>query len=515
MIKQLLTFGLLLSVFGALSAQQQQLHPCGTHEGRDDWYEHYLAHPETHDSYRGGISTIYIPLKLHLVGTNAGTGYYDLDNALADFCRLNNDFLPAGIQFFLFEDIAYIPNSAFYSHADITEGAAFMLQYNTPNVLNCYIVADPAGNCGYNMKYAGNMMAKSCMSGHTWAHEIGHYFNAQHPFLGWEGKTYNYAVPTPDTVTADYTNFHDTLWGPDTTILDTLLVEYLDRSINCNIAADGLCDTYSDYLSYRFACNATTQISNAQQKDPTGADFHSDASLIMSYALDECQSRFSPDQIDVMRNYIFDRRQNHLFNQNPNTTAISGITSPVSPVNGSTDNPLGPTTFTWRAVPGATHYVWQMSVQTNFGSIQDQFVTTDTFYTSSYSYNQLPSNRMFQWRVQAFNEGYFCTQMSPQFTFNCNAALGTQSLATLNVMTLYPQPLERGSNLQLELSAATAQTVEVEVLSVSGQVLETMNLNLHTGTNTPSLNTLNLSAGLYLLRVRNEQGQQVVKFVVY
>ena len=49
-----------------------------------------------------------------------------------------------------------------------------------------HFVSDPAGNCGYNLPYAGVAIAMGCggPSDHTWAHEV--ITSVQHP--SWDGN---------------------------------------------------------------------------------------------------------------------------------------------------------------------------------------------------------------------------------------------------------------------------------------------------------------------------------------
>ena len=114
---------------------------------------------------------------------------------------------------------------------------------------------------------------------------MGHNLSIQHPFLGWEGNTFDYSLPTPTEVYYDYTYFQDTLIL-DTLIIDTAFVELMDGS-NCTFAADGFCDTPPDYLSNRWQCKPDSQ-SIILQKDPNGVDFYSDGINFMSYAFNVC-----------------------------------------------------------------------------------------------------------------------------------------------------------------------------------------------------------------------------------
>lgn len=506
---------LLLHVFCVLalglSAQHDHHHlqPCGSAEHIDGWYRRYVAAPQQYETR--GQNVLFIPLSIHTVGQSDTSGFVRMDKILEAFCQLNADYQDANIQFYMAGPPRYIANTAFNNHLDIVDGANFMFQYNIPNTMNSYVVANAAGNCGYNMRYAGNIIATSCLDGHTWAHENGHYFNCQHPFIGWEGKTYNYNDPTPDSVTYDYTNFRDTLWGNDTTIIDTALVELVDRS-NCATAADLLCDTEADYLAYRWFCNPQG-LSNQLQRDPNDVDFRSDASLIMSYADDGCQSRFSNDQIALMRAYIVDERANLLTNNNPFRDPITQSVTQLYPIGGQfvVDTPI---TFRWSSVANATHYNFQVGIQAGLSLIYEDVVVTDTFYTAQHNFNPLPpgTSVRYAWRVKPFNTGYSCAPMSPSALFGVEPYVASiQEVPGLGELRLYPQPVVAGEALSLNLNAIRSETVMFQLVSMSGQTVRSWTEQVTGGQNQFWVPTAGLSAGLYALRV----GNAVVKVLLW
>ncbi len=494
---------------GVLNAQHDHLQPCGSADHLDEWYLRYTAQPAHFDTR--GQSTLFIPVTVHIVGQSDTSGFVRTDKVLEAFCQMNIDYRAANIQFFMAGLPRRIANSAFNNHTDIVDGANFMFQYNVPNTMNSYIVANAAGNCGYNMRFAGNIMATSCLDGHTWAHESGHYFNCQHPFIGWEGKTYNYNDPTPDSLVYDYTNFRDTLWGNDTTILDTALVELMDRS-NCATAADRICDTEADYLSYRWLCN-NQGLSNALQRDPNGVDFRSDASLIMSYADDGCQSRFSPGQIALMRAYILDERPNLLYENNPFRDSIGQSPTLLYPTGGQfvVDTAI---TFRWSRVPNATHYVFQVGFLQGLSVVYEDVVTADTFYVSQHNFNPLPvgSPPRYAWRVMPFNTGYTCAPLSATSMFGVEPYVASvQELQDLGTLKLFPQPAPAGMPIALEFNAPGYEEMPCQLVSANGQTIRSWNETVQAGTNRLSISTIGLAPGMYALRL----GKAVAKIVLW
>lgn len=261
---------------------QAKLHPCGSHPHKSDWLIEYQKNPSSYSSRSG--TTLYVPLKLHVVSTDDGVGSMPIEQLYKALCTLREDYLQADIEFFLQGEVDYIKDSDFFEHESVNFGAAKMQVYNEADAINCYIVKTAAGNCGYNIPYAGVVVAINCLgsSDHTWAHEIGHNLALPHTFLGWEGGVshdgsvaHNFDNPAPSTVTYNYTDFKDRPY-PDTLIIDTAFVELVDRS-NCNYAADGFCDTEPDYLALRWSCDAEG-LSVVEQTDPNGDKFKSDGS---------------------------------------------------------------------------------------------------------------------------------------------------------------------------------------------------------------------------------------------
>jgi hypothetical protein len=466
MFRILLVTLCLSGTFAAFSQDpsKEMLAPCGTPAGVSPWLRAYTTHSKTVFSERSE-ETLWVALQVHLLTRDNGTGRLAYDRVLDAICRLNTDYAPANIQFYLKNSLNVINRSEWYIHQTIPQGIDMMLTSNVEGALNSYFVSDPAGNCGYNLPYAGVAIGHGCSSptDHTWAHEAGHALSLPHPFIGWEGKTYSFSLPTPELLTYDYTHFHDSLEVQVPAPLDTALVELLDGS-NCSIAADLICDTKPDYLSYRWNCNAQN-LSTIKLKDPNGAEFYADGSLFMSYADDACQSRFSSEEIAAMRA--------NLMTEKASWVAPAVLESPVTSLPVAIEpvqNQLSPfigTTLVWTSVPNATYYLVQASRISSFALREVDVITSDT----SLVLGQFPLNIKYYWRVKAFNSWDICADFTEPSTFITAPVSATQG-PDWEGWRCYPSLIAAGQRLQLEIPASwKEERAQVEIFDVAGRLV--------------------------------------------
>jgi len=495
-----------------LLVNAQQVHPCGTPPHKSDWFKRYQVN---RGAYRTGADTLLVvPMTLHSLGTNSGSGHISMMKILDAFCTLNNDYASsnANMKFYIEGDINKIDTTVWYNHSNIVDGYNMMIQNNVPNSINTYIVSSPAGNAGYNLPSAQAIaMGKSYMSinAHTWAHEVGHNLSVQHPFLGWDGNTYSYSNATPTTVVYNYTSFKPIFYnGQDTTILDTALVELVDGS-NCLIAADGICDTPPDYLSSGgWQCNAQG-LSQTLQKDPNNVDFRSDGSNIMTYANDACGNTFTPGQIAAMRANLLSQKSSYLYNQN---LVFDTITDPVSmlyPIQGETAD-FSSVSFGWNTVPGATKYVFQVSPVPSFSALTIEYVTADTTLTVDNFINE----RTYYWRVRPYNHTYTCAPASPTETFFTSDLTAVEGIKSVSNYRFYPNLVYNGQAIQLEMTLDKSLNATMLITNASGQIVKVENLALNNGFNQLQLETASLAAGMYIMMIRTNEGMIREKFVV-
>ncbi len=413
-MKKIITF--VFGLFLVQSLSSQSLEPCGTPNGKSKWLKKYQANPGSFEVRSG--ETLYVPMSLFLVGKDDGVGIFSETKMVDALCTLSKDFEGTDIHFYLKDGFNYLYNSSYYEHGSVLKGAEMMFDNNIDNTINSYVVLDPAGNCGYNLPYAGIALAKSCTgpTDHTWAHEIGHNLSLPHPFLGWEGGVsydnsvnHNFNNPAPDSVLYDYTFFQDTLIL-DTLIIDTVAVEKLDGS-NCTHAADGFCDTKPDYLAQRWQCDSEGK-SLVEQTDPNGEKFFSSGDLFMSYAFDGCSNSFSNDQIDAMRANLINEKASYLDASLVALPEITETTTLLYPADGEITT-YDQIEIAWEPVENAEYYIVQLGIEAT-----SQVVIWDTLVsTTSLVLPDQKVNDDIYWRIKAINSFHFCGDFSENSLF--------------------------------------------------------------------------------------------------
>jgi hypothetical protein len=477
---------LLLLWIPFLAKAQEPAHYCATPPEKSEWLEAYQKNPEAYHFMRSSNDTLYVALTVHNISADGITFFPDLSvmNAL---CKLNNDFKPLKVVFYLKRPIRKLANPTWFDH-NFQQGFQMMAFNNFNDSANCYIVGGAAGACGYFSPGAdGVALAISCLGANnsTWTHEMGHFFSLPHTFVGWEGTNYNAGEPTPIRI-------------------GNRNVELVDRS-NCRNSADGFCDTEPDYLSNRWTCNSNG-LSNAVLKDPNEETFRADGTLYMSYSNDACTNRFSEEQIDAMRANMLSQRINITSTQRPYTLPGSREINILTEQNSTFQ--VGIQEFVeWEPVEDADGYVVQISRFASFSAIE--FFTTVSGPQFDMSLFRGPTERNFHLRIRPIVSQQFCTNFSERFTFQLIEP--TTSLVSSNFendILVFPNPIYRGNSLHLQ---KIEEPLQYKLLSTTGQIVKQGNLDR--GNNTLWLDA-SLPSGMLLLHVFNAQKEAIYKIIV-
>ncbi len=375
--------------FFSISVSAQE--PCATimPEEQLEWLREYKTNPFNSHLKSRSNTAFNIPIKFHVVGDNSGNGYYRPRQIVEAICNLNDQYLPVGFYFYLIGDINYINNSSLYNHNGYNVGN-IISQHNVTNAVNIYFVENPAGACGYYSGWGGRpyiAIAKSCgnIGNTTIAHEVGHYFSLPHTFNGWEGK--------------------------DASVAAGLTDERVDGS-NCAFRGDFFCDTPADFISNRWLCPYT-----GTKTDYVGNPYNPDGSLYMSYSNDNCQNKFSNEQIDAMIQYLTSNSRSFLLNQTFPDTSITGTIELLHPANSATNVPSNYVNLKWNRVEGAQLYHVMVSRFSHFNNTNVDILTSDT----SLLVTNLSAGLEYRWKVRPINYGNFCREYSQEFTFRASS----------------------------------------------------------------------------------------------
>ena len=153
--------------------------PCGTFE-ESKWLDYYFEHK--HEFLSADTPWLYVPITMHVVGNDEGAGYFGQPQILAALCNMNEQYVPAKMQFYLHPTDPFVYHNSTYWYTHDWDGGDDLINSNRlPARLNAFIVDDPAGNCGYSWQQA-IVLSKSCSGpkNSTWAHEVGHHFSLPH-----------------------------------------------------------------------------------------------------------------------------------------------------------------------------------------------------------------------------------------------------------------------------------------------------------------------------------------------
>ncbi len=398
-----------LLIFSSVNAQNF----CSTEmpEGMLTWLREYKAANPGANLNKGTNDITYLPIQVHIAGTDAGGGYYKLGTLLDAMCTLNNQYAPYNWQFYIYNEINYINSDAVYNHTGSYQ--SIINAQSVPNVINMFFVANPSGACGYFSSWGGPSnpsgggrqgfiaINNSCGQDQntTIAHELGHFFSLPHTFYGWEGRSTTDAPRSTD--------------------------ERVNGS-NCGSSGDYFCDTPADFISDRWNCPYSLT-----KTDYVGDTYNPDGSLYMSYANDACADHHSNEQVDAIRSFLNDRRSYLLDHTYPNYPVIVDSSETLFPAVGATGIPANYVNLKWKEVPGATYYHIQ---GTRFNNINN--LTLDTLVTdTSMILTDLLPGYTYRWRVRAFNKYSTCSPYTFFSTFTTTSPTSIVPVINIDPIT--------------------------------------------------------------------------------
>lgn len=503
----LLVLGLLTS--GKVGAQMPAQGLCGTASPDSSHFAFLEALAQNYQAERdsGIVTRINIPFKAHIVRATGNNNYMQVPALLTTLCELNQKYRSSGIHFYLKDQPNYIYDGNLFYHTGWGQGNTQMTTYNVSRAVNVhYVDLSAMGLCGYatfpgsgagtTLRQGGLMMSVSCSQpgNTTLAHEMGHYLALPHPFEG--------TSPQPQGVFAERVtrNPNDTANGR--------------QPSNCANAGDRFCDTPADFIGNRWPCNSAAP----QANDINGDPFRPDATLFMSYSFDNCQNRFSNQQIAVMRQTLTGStggngpRSYLLLPPMPAYDTVRTTTTLLEPAVGAGPSPANWVFFRWTSVPNATMYY--VRVVRGITLMFERWVNDTSFL---YTGPDLGSTGNYSVTVKPLNPASTCAPTSAIRSFSTTTPFGASVSGLLESnWRLYPTLLSKNQKLHWQADAPESGTLPQRMTLIirdyRGKVVNTQTYD--TGEGLRELSVDNLEAGVYFFETNGSNLNTRARFIL-
>jgi PKD repeat protein len=90
--------------------------------------------------------------------------------------------------------------------------------------------------------------------------------------------------------------------------------------------------------------------------------------------------------------------------------------------------------------------------------------------------------------------------------------LGIEEAGTIDELALYPNPADQEVNLRFSVN--TPQNAAIQIVDITGKVVQTNSVMAASGSNLVMMDTSKLAAGSYMMTVKTASAQKVLQFVV-
>lgn len=439
---------------------------------------------------------LYVPLQFHIVTEDDGSGALPEENILSQLCRLNEDYEPLKMQFYLKDNFNYIAYTRLYEDPGHTFSNSKMLSNKVDDAVNIFVVDQIGDNTiGTTLGYYQPLndwivvvKARVNASTQTLSHEIGHFFSLAHPFYGWEGCPYiKNELGSPLTITH--------------VPCSNELIELVDGS-NCEISADRICDTPPDY-NFGLVDPENNCSLDFEVKDLNGDVIDVMENNYMSYFFNCTDYAFTQTQMDLMRADYNSSGRNYIRSgYEPDTTELIGEKPVITaPVYNSTTQFYDYVTLDWDDMPGVSRYL--VKVTTGF------FTQVETYYhvknQSQLILTDLPADeKNIAVIVWPFNEGNSCNS-SPSLThkFKTSAIpVNVTDLSADGSFKLFPSPVSATNGSFTLWSNEDHNDSKIELVDLAGKRILNQRLNLEAGNNRIEIPAGSVfSAGLHIFHL--------------
>ncbi|HMG16142.1 MAG TPA: hypothetical protein VK590_11880, partial [Saprospiraceae bacterium] len=267
----------------------------------------YLA---AHPGFERAIT--YVPIKFHIISTDAGTGGVKESAILDMLCCLNEFYAPMDIQFFAKGGYNYFNSTSAANDPQSPAGELQLKSKKVKQMLNIFLCQSftkagllgyyTEGYPGYQNDYLVIKKSEVSCGAKTAEHEIGHFFSLLHPFNGWEDNDYN------PTVHGNPVNILTAPAMSSEPPFDPIAIEFVNET-NCQTAGDLICDTPA---SYNFA-NSYWSSKGCVPLDNSVQDYNKqivapDVNNVMDYFANCSDYHFSNKQQDLIKTDLTNRK---------------------------------------------------------------------------------------------------------------------------------------------------------------------------------------------------------------
>ncbi|MEM6320703.1 MAG: zinc-dependent metalloprotease, partial [Bacteroidota bacterium] len=489
----------LMILLTTITEAQEHRHVCGnTYADQMSQMKRYLNNMRIAKSRpsRSRNAVTYIPIQFNVITKNDGSGGVQITDLMDQMCLLNEQFGEFDVRFFFAEDPKYIANEVIYENHTVTSAQFTMRQRRNREALNVWMVNDASSSSGppvgitlgyYDTVNDWVVIRRNQISGqnNTLAHEVGHFFSLMHPHLGWDADPYSttkHGSPVSDRAPN----------GSRTELMD---------GSNCETAGDMLCDTRPDYNFALTWNNRNSCDYSADVKDPNGDQVDPDETLIMSYFSDNCTSRFTQSQVDLMLADIATPGRNFLTTNDysPSSDEITDSPKLVSPINREVTSSFNKVKLDWDRVAGATSYLVEVDRSSSFNIDNFKYITSSSSIVLE---DVLEADRNYRWRVTPFNPSNTCSPPSETARFITGLSTSVSTIETVNEWTIQPNPTTANQTVTIKVTASETFDATLQLFSTTGQLVKQVPQQFDKGTTTLNLETSDLSKGIYLVSLR-------------
>ena len=518
----LLFFGLFFSPLSIFAQNAPTHQGCSTSmDDQQVLLKNMIELRQRHPNVATARGFIYVPVWFHIVTKTDGTGGTTEANIAEMLCGWNTIYEDCGseMQFYI-KGFTTINLDALYNEQQSATSVARMRTAKKADALNVYLTNNAGVGANPNevvLGYYSNRTTTNdaeysndwivCINSQvnktgaiTIAHESAHMMGLVHTFFGWEGGGFiPFGTVTCAPATVTYNG----------RVMQVEKVARTSPTKNCDVAADGFCDTPADYASPPF--NINNCIWTGTARDPDCVPINPDETNMMgTYLSYICTKQFSTEQIAAMRNNLQNHPQRAYLRDNSVTPPLTTtLVTLISPANNATTAYFNNITLDWEDVPTALGYAVDVSRFSSF------FGTTKSFFGTRSEVNINTTNApnigltagvRYYWRVRAIVPFKNCNNLTATGAFTTGTLNTVNEMGGVTHFSVSPNPLSKSPYLSLQMTSATAFDAQIKLFNTIGALIKTEYRRFPIGVSSQEVSISGLTIGTYILSVESEKG---------